>query len=74
MSDMTPFMSVSVLQCAVYTDGSYTNGFTGGYKTLEPYTVCGTPFQVSGNASDIRNLFMRLGLAVLQKHLMDDCR
>ena len=36
--------------------------------------VCGTPFQISGNASDIRNLFMRLGLAVLQKHLTDDYR
>ena len=31
-------------------------------------------FQTFGNASDIRNLFMRLGLAVLQKHLMDDYR
>ena len=36
--------------------------------------VYGTPFQISGNASDIWNLFMRLGLAVLQKHLMDDYR
>ena len=34
--------------------------------------VCGTPFQISDNASDIRNLFMRLGLAVLQKYLTDD--
>ena len=32
------------------------------------------PFQTFGNGSDIRNLFMRLGLAVLQKHLMDDYR
>ena len=31
--------------------------------------VCGVPFQISGNASDIRNLFMRLGLAVLQRDL-----
>ena len=29
--------------------------------------VCGTPFQISGNASDIRNLLMCLGFAVLQK-------
>ena len=36
--------------------------------------VSGTPFQISGNASDIRNLFMRLGLAVLQKHLTEDYR
>ena len=36
--------------------------------------VCGTPFQTSGNTSGIRNLFMRLGLAVLQKHLTDDYR
>ena len=36
--------------------------------------VCETPFQISGNASDIRNLFMCLGLAVLQKHLTDDYR
>ena len=36
--------------------------------------VCGTPFQISGNASDIGNLFMRLGLAVLKKHLTDDYR
>ena len=34
----------------------------------------GDPFQTFGNASDIRNLFMRLGLDVLQKHLMDDHR
>ena len=32
--------------------------------------VCGTPFQISGNVSDIRNFFTRLGLAVLQKHSM----
>ena len=36
--------------------------------------VCGTPFQISRNASDIRILFMRLGLVVLQKHLTDDYR
>ena len=36
--------------------------------------VYGTPFQISGNASDIRNLSMHLGLAVLQKHLTDDYR
>ena len=36
--------------------------------------VCGIPFQIPGNASDIRNLFIRLGLAVLQKHLTDDYR
>ena len=36
--------------------------------------VCGTPFQISGNVSNIRNLFMHLGLTVLQKHLTDDYR
>ena len=29
--------------------------------------VCDTSFQISGNASDIQNLFMSLGLDVLQK-------
>ena len=33
--------------------------------------VCGIPFQIFGNTSDNRNLFTHLGLAVLQKHLMD---
>ena len=36
--------------------------------------VCRAPFQISGNASDIWNLFMCLGLAVLQKYLTDDYR
>ena len=31
------------------------------------YHVCGTPFQILGNVSGIRDLFMRLGLAVLRK-------
>ena len=44
MSDMTPFMSVSVLQCAVATGGSYTHGFTGGYNILKPYTMFVGPF------------------------------
>ena len=34
--------------------------------------VCGIPFQISGNVSDIQNLFIRLGLAALQKHLTND--
>ena len=77
---MTLFLSVLVPQCVVATDGSYTRGFTagftGGYNTLGPYIlyVGHFVFQTSSNASDIRNLFMRLGLAVLQKHLMDDYR
>ena len=41
---------------------------TGGYHTLEPY-FCGTPFQILGNVSGIRDLFMRLGLAVLRKKM-----
>ena len=38
------------------------------------YHVCGTPLGISGNASGVQDLFMRLGLAVLRKHLMDDYR
>ena len=34
--------------------------------------VCGTPFQMSSNVSGIQDLFMRLGLAVLQKYLTGD--
>ena len=41
------------------------------YIRVEHY-VCRTAFQISGNASDIQNLFMCLGLAVLKKHLTDD--
>ena len=33
------------------------------------YHVCGTPFQILGNVSGIRDLFMRLGLAVLRKKM-----
>ena len=41
---------------------------TGGYHTLEQYTMFVEPlFQISGNVSGIRNLSMRLGLAVLRK-------
>ena len=36
--------------------------------------VCGTPFQISVNVSDIWNLFMRLGLAILQYPLTGDYR
>ena len=35
------------------------------------YHVCRTPFQISGNVSGIQNLFVRLGLAALQKHTID---
>ena len=38
------------------------------------YYVYGTPLQIFGNASGIWNLFMRLGLAVLRKHLTGDYR
>ena len=31
--------SVLVLQCVVANDGLYTHRFTGGYHTLEPYTM-----------------------------------
>ena len=41
------------------------------YVRAEDY-VCGPPFQIPGNISDIGNLFIRLGLAVLRKHLTDD--
>ena len=34
----------------------------------------GPLFQIYGNVSEIRNLFMLLVLAVLQKHLADGCR
>ena len=53
----------------VSTDELYTHRFTGGYHTLD---VCGSPFQISDNVSDIRNLFMSLGLAVRQENLTDD--
>ena len=33
-----------VLQCVVDTAGSYTHGFTGGYNTLELYTMFVGPF------------------------------
>ena len=36
------------------------------------FHICGTPFQISGSISDIQKLFMRLGLAVLRKHLTGD--
>ena len=38
------------------------------------YHVCGTPFQISFNVSGIQDLFIRLGLAVLEKHLTGSYR
>ena len=40
--------------------------------TIAAYHVCRTPFQISANVFGIQDLFIRLGLAVLQKHLMGD--
>ena len=78
ISEMISFMSAVgalVLECVVTTDRSYTHRFTGGCHTLEPYTMSMGPlFQIYGNVSEIRNLFMLLVLAVLQKHLADGCR
>ena len=48
---------------------------TGGCHTLEPYYhIFGTSSQISGNVSEIQDLFMSLGLAVLRKNLTGDYR
>ena len=42
----------------------------GGYHTSRVvYHVCGAPFQIAGNISDIQDLFKHLGLAFLRNFL-----
>ena len=68
---MTPFMGVveciSPPMCGSHRWIIHTQVHWWISYIRAVHYVCGTPFQISGNASDIRNLFMRLGLAVLQK-------
>ena len=78
ISEMTSFMGVVECisppmygshQWIIHTQVHWWISYIGAV-----HYACGTTFQISGNASDIRNIFMRLGLAVLQKHLADDYR
>ena len=69
ISEMTPFMGVveciSPPICGSHRWILHTQvDWSISYIRVVHY-VCGTPFQISGNSSDIWNFFMRLGLVVL---------
>ena len=76
ISEMTPFMStvecIIPPMCGSHRWIIHTQVHCWISYIRAVHYVFGTPFQISDNAYDIRNLFMRLGLAVMQKHLTDD--
>ena len=73
MSEMTPFMGIVESISPPLMGHTHMDSLVVIIQWSR--TLClWNPFQTSGNASDIRDLFIHLGLAVLKKHLMGDYR